>query len=185
MLAFLSLFVLSCASLSAGFRPWDYPDAHPRTQVWLPGRTLINGLVEEKYTSVRQFLGIPYALPPLGDLRFEAPRANRLPRSVQARTLGRSCTQFSTTVPNIYNLDVPEYNIADINSTGEDCLTLSVWTPKEARRLPVLVFFYGGGWYAGGQNTPYTIPTQWVQRTKDLIVVVPKYVGLVDSGYHF
>ena len=77
-------------------------------------------------------------------------------------------------IPNIVNRDVLEYNIRDTNATGEDCLTLSVWAPGRARKLPVIVFFYGGGWYTWGQDTPYLIPTQWVQRTKDLIVVVPK-----------
>jgi carboxylesterase type B len=78
------------------------------------------------------------------------------------------------TSANVFTRDIFELNIADVNSSGEDCLTLSVWTPQHAQRLPVIVFFYGGGWYTGGQNTPYQIPTQWVQRTKDLIVVVLK-----------
>ncbi|KAJ4305468.1 hypothetical protein N0V90_000999 [Kalmusia sp. IMI 367209] len=79
------------------------------------------------------------------------------------------------------NQDVLELNIQNTN-TGEDCLTLSLWTPKRAKKLPVLVFFYGGGWYTGGQDVPYTIPTQWVQRTQDLIVVVPNSRGNI-FGY--
>lgn len=120
------------------------------------------------------FLGIPYAQPPVENLRWEAPRTNQLHGTVNATRYGISCTQFASTATNVYNRDVLEFKIADFNRTREDCLTLSVWTPRHARNLPVLIFFYGGDWYTGGQDTPYQIPAQWVQRTKDLIVVVPK-----------
>lgn len=150
------------------------PTVESQAGATLSSGSVITGVVDANYSSVRQFLGIPYAEPPLGDLRWEPPRANQLPATLNATTLGRSCTQFVTKIPNAHNTVVPEHTIADANSTGEDCLTLSVWTPENATNLPVLIFFYGGGWYMGGQNTPYQIPTQWVQRTKDLIVVVPK-----------
>lgn len=157
--------------VSGHHRP-DYP-----SDIVFLGRSKVKGVIEPDYPSVRQFLGIPYAKPPVGELRWEAPQVKDLPPAVNATAYGRSCSQFVTTVPNMFNTDVLEYNIADANSTGEDCLTLSVWTPQRARKLPVIVFFYGGGWYAGGQNAPYLIPTQWVQRVKDLIVVVPKCVS--------
>lgn len=135
---------------------------------------MVSGVVDQDYPAVRQFLGIPFAQPPVGELRWEAPRANDLPELVNATTYGRSCTQSLGTIPNMFNTDVLEYNVADVNTSGEDCLTLSLWAPQDADNLPVIVFFYGGGWYTGGQDTPYQIPTQWVQRAKDLIVVVPK-----------
>jgi cholinesterase len=105
--------------------------------------TVVTGLVDSTFSSVRQFLGIPYAEPPLGELRFEPPRANKLPVAVNATTIGKSCTQFTNKLsPN----EDPEYSIADGGHTGEDCLTLSVWAPQDATNLPVLVYFYGGGW---------------------------------------
>jgi carboxylesterase type B len=98
-------------------------------------------------------------------------------------------------VPTIFSEDVPEYNIRDVNTTGEDCLTLSIWTPHDGAKegkgkwkgqekddgLPVIVHFYGGGWYTGGQDIAYQIPTQWVQRKRDVIVVVLKFVLLSMS----
>jgi carboxylesterase type B len=165
------LALLSWAWLAVGS---EHEVPRPQPKVKLLGGSVMSGIVDRNYPSVRQFLGIPYAQPPLGELRWEAPRANRLPRSVNATYYGRSCTQFMDTSANVFTRDIFELNIADVNSSGEDCLTLSVWTPQHAQRLPVIVFFYGGGWYTGGQNTPYQIPTQWVQRTKDLIVVVLK-----------
>jgi cholinesterase len=143
-------------------------------EVTLSRGSVVSGVVDRNNSSVRQFLGISYAQSPIGELRWEAPRAIHLPRLVDGTTHGKSCTQFLSTTANIFIRDVLEFNIGNINSTGEDCLTLSVWTPQDAKNLPVIVFFYGGGWYTGGEDTPYQLPTQWVQRTKDLIVVVPK-----------
>jgi carboxylesterase type B len=153
--------------------PEDKVVPQPPT-VTLPGKSKVSGVTDQNYSSVRQFLGIPYAQPPVGELRWEAPQANQLPQSINATSLGRSCTQFDVTTPNLFSKDVLEFNVGNINGTGEDCLTLSVWTPENAEDLPVIVFFYGGGWTTGGQDIQYQIPTQWVQRTKDLIVVVPK-----------
>jgi cholinesterase len=151
-------------------------------QITLPSGSVLTGFVETNYTSVRQFLGVPFAQPPTGNLRWEAPQATTLPAHLNATSYGRSCTQFDYVPANMKNTDVLEFNAQDVATSGEDCLSLSVWTPQTARDLPVIVFFYGGGWYNGGQNTPYTVPTQWVQRTKDLVVVVPKYVRLIESA---
>lgn len=41
--------------------------------------------------------------------------------------------------------------------------------------VPVLIFFFGGGWNMGGEDVPYQIPTQWVDRTPDHIVVSFNY----------
>ena len=143
-------------------------------KVTLPGGSVVSGVIDHNYSSVQQFLGIPYAKPPIGELRWEAPRANQLPLSVNATALGRSCSQFAIETANLFTRDVLEFNNMDYSTTGEDCLTLSIWAPQRTENLPVLVFFYGGGWYNGGQDIPYQIPIQWVQRTKDLVVVVPK-----------
>ncbi|KAF2102069.1 acetylcholinesterase [Rhizodiscina lignyota] len=138
---------------------------------------VVSGAVDARYTSVRQFLGIPYALSPVGDLRWEPPRANKLPSSVDANLLPRSCMQYLAAAPGVYRTEVLQFGIGggDTSNIGEDCLTLSVWAPQQGENLPVLVFFYGGGLNTGGQDVPYQIPTQWVQRTKDLIVVVLNY----------
>ncbi|KAL1609936.1 hypothetical protein SLS60_001601 [Paraconiothyrium brasiliense] len=168
------------------FLPWlasgndvSYPQGD--TQVTLPCGTLVNGLIDANASSVRQFLGIPFAQPPVGNLRWEPPIANKLSSPVKATAYGRSCAQFEPLTPNLENTDVPEFTIQN-KITGEDCLTLSLWTPTNATKLPVVVFFYGGGWYTGGQDVPYTTPTQWVQRTKDLIVVKPNSRGNI-FGY--
>ncbi|KAF2841707.1 acetylcholinesterase [Patellaria atrata CBS 101060] len=171
------LLLLSCAWLTASRATSEHEVPPCQPKVTLPGGSVVSGIIDGNYSSVRQFLGVPYAQPPLGELRWEAPRANRLPRTVNATEYGLACTQFLPSAPNAYQEVQPQFNNRDLNSSGEDCLTLSVWTPERARKLPVMVYLYGGGWYTGGQDTPYLIPTQWVQRTKDLIVVTPNYRG--------
>ena len=70
---------------------------------------------------------------------------------------------------------------------SEDCLTLSVYAPyptgkssqirlkRKSAGLPIIVWIYGGGFNAGGENITYQIPTQWVQRSESHIVVTINY----------
>jgi len=102
--------------------------------------------------------------------------------------------QFLTDLGNsLYVRDVLQFNLQGLNTTGsisEDCLTLSVWAPSNATSgngwsshhhnnggegLPVFIFFYGGGFSTGGQDVPYQIPAQWVNRSPDHIVVSFNY----------
>ncbi|MEV0161416.1 carboxylesterase/lipase family protein [Nonomuraea fuscirosea] len=90
---------------------------------------------------VSVFLGIPFARPPLGDLRFAAP--------VRAEAWGgvRDCVAFGPPPPQQSMLtDTPARDRA-----GESWLTVNVWTPSPgpAARLPVLVWIYGGAYRAG------------------------------------
>ena len=151
----------------------------------------IKGTVSKDQPNVRQFLGVPFAQPPLGALRWEPPQ--ELPKSaasgtVSATKLPPSCPQYLTTIGNsVYKNDVLEFNLQGLNVTGstsEDCLTLSVWTPvianskghaSKTKLLPVLVFIYGGAFVNGGQDVPYQLPPQWVQRTQDHVVVSFNY----------
>lgn len=86
------------------------------------------------------FRGIPYAVPPVGPLRWRAPQP--LPRwktRFAAHDFGHVCMQ----VPPKGDAGV------GIESPSEDCLTLNIWAPKGARRLPVMVWLHGGGYTSG------------------------------------
>jgi carboxylesterase type B len=56
---------------------------------------------------------------------------------------------------------------------SEDCLKLAIWKPagKLLKSLPVVIFIHGGAFSGGSETVPYQIPTQWVQRLQNLIVV--------------
>ncbi|KAH6847627.1 Alpha/Beta hydrolase protein [Chaetomium sp. MPI-CAGE-AT-0009] len=138
---------------------------------------VIHGTFDDATPDVRQFLGIPYARPPVGDLRFAPPQPAPPFGELDAKEMTPSCMQYTNSVPNIQTHEVLEYNLGGLNgSTGpisEDCLTLSIWAPrgKAKKNLPVIMFFYGGGFTVGGTNVPYLIPAEWIQRTQDHIVV--------------
>jgi carboxylesterase type B len=63
-------------------------------------------------------------------------------------------------------------------STSEDCLSLAVWTPayvNSSSRLPVALFVTGGGGVTGGINVPTQLPSQWVSRSQEHIVITINY----------
>jgi para-nitrobenzyl esterase len=94
---------------------------------------------------IRVFKGIPYAAPPVGELRWQAPRPSAPWQGVRDATkAGPACTQGS-----VFGDIAPA-------ATGEDCLYLNVWTParKAGARLPVMVWIHGGGFVAGFGDEP-------------------------------
>jgi para-nitrobenzyl esterase len=109
-----------------------------------------NGIVEglgEQSSGVRIFKGIPFARPPVGDLRWQPPRGPANWQGVrQAIQFGPRCMQQ------------PIFGDMNFRSNGmsEDCLYLNVWTPAKQgnERLPVLIYFYGGGFIAGDGSEP-------------------------------
>ena len=87
----------------------------------------------------RSFEGIPYAAPPVGDLRW-AP-----PHSAAAWTGVRDATRPGADCPQTAGF------LGDPQSDDEDCLYLNVTTPRRTsgRRLPVMFWVHGGGFYSG------------------------------------
>jgi para-nitrobenzyl esterase len=97
--------------------------------------------------AIRVFRGVPFAAPPVGDLRWAPPQPVKHWQGVRkADTFGNHCVQARIFDDIIFRGE----------AMSEDCLYLTVWTPaKSAReRLPVYVWFYGGGFAAGGGDEP-------------------------------
>ena len=87
------------------------------------------------------YLGIPYAQPPVGPLRFLAPRPLLTPATARNTTaFGLSCIQLGGYPP-------------DPSPAGEDCLTVNVWTSPSRKPKPVFVWIYGGSWTTGFAGT--------------------------------
>lgn len=102
------------------------------------------GMVEGKRKgTVRAFLGIPYAAPPVGELRWKPPAAAEKWDGVRKATkFGSHCMQGNVYGDMVFRDPGP----------SEDCLTLNVWAPIDAEKLPVMVWIYGGGFVAGGTS---------------------------------
>ncbi len=108
-----------------------------------------NGIVESvtEKSGVNSFKGIPFAQPPIGELRWKEPQP------VNSWTGVRKCDAFG------YNaMQKKPFGDMGFRSPGmsEDCLYLNVWVPagKPKAKLPVLVYFYGGGFVAGDGSEP-------------------------------
>jgi len=92
---------------------------------------------------VEIFLGIPYAAPPVGDLRWTPPQA------VRHWTETRDANRYGKTCPQVYQLGV----FAAPTSITEDCLYLNVFTTAEGHNSkPVIVWIHGGGNFDGESN---------------------------------
>jgi para-nitrobenzyl esterase len=110
-----------------------------------PQATVETGTVEGAYEDgLQTFTGIPYAEPPIGDLRWRAPRPPLAWKGVRAALeFGPACVQ------------APSKDIS-INDMSEDCLTLNVWSPprRTQSRFPVMVWIHGGAFNTGSARLP-------------------------------
>ena len=135
---------------------------------------MVQGTVEA--SGVRSFKGVPFAAPPVGELRF------REPQPVQNWAGVRKARAFGPRA-----MQLPLYSDMNFRSNGvsEDCLYLNVWTPAKAEgeRLPVLVYFYGGG-FVCGDGSEYRYDGESMAKRGIVVVTVNYRLGVFGFLAH-
>jgi para-nitrobenzyl esterase len=135
------------------------------------GQGTVEGL---QVNGIHEFLGIPYAEPPIGDLRWRPPVAAKPWEGVRRAThFGPACAQVTTLGP-----------FAGPANNNEDCLTLNVFTPEigNASKLPVLVWIHGGG-NMDGSSSDYDA-TRLAAAGKIVVVTINYRLGLLGWLAH-
>lgn len=140
---------------------------HAAGGVWRAGDAAggpVRGATAEGVTA---FLGLPYAAPPIGPLRYASPRP--APRWTEPRDCSRAGAAAIQTFGG-----GAAWLYEPITLQGEDCLFLNVWTPDPRGRRPVMVWLHGGAWRAGRGDAAGTVGTR-LARAGDVVVVTVNY----------
>ena len=122
----------------------------------------IEGVTKDALTI---YMGVPFAAPPLGELRWREPQPVVPWKGTrQATSFAPACMQNGVSMPG----EKPP-------ATSEDCLYLNIWTPAKAadERLPVMVWIHGGGYTNGSASMPLYWGDKLAQR--GVVVVTIAY----------
>jgi para-nitrobenzyl esterase len=134
---------LGCVGLALGMSANVYADSLTvkTEQGKVTGKTINDG-------KVKAFLGLPYAAPPVGDLRWKAPQPPaKWSGDRDASKFGAHCAQNHVFDDMVFQGPAP----------SEDCLFLNVYAPADATdksKLPVMFWIHGGGYSGGGSDEP-------------------------------
>jgi para-nitrobenzyl esterase len=127
---------------------------------------------------VHEFLGVPYAAPPVGPLRFRAP-VHPAPWDGERDATHYGAVATQQPVPGIFGeVTTPRF------ASGDDCLNLNIWTPAlGAAALPVLVWIHGGGFFAGSGTEEYYDGTNFARH--GVVCVTINYRLGIEGFGHF
>ncbi|HUT55633.1 MAG TPA: carboxylesterase/lipase family protein [bacterium] len=157
-LRLIAIFVLICGALAGAARAEDLC-AEPAKTTEGP----VRGMTVHQ-SAACAFLGIPYAAPPVGDLRFKAPAPPAVREgTLTASAFGPACMQVQSVASG-----------GKAKKLSEDCLYLNVWRPAKSGVFPVMFWIHGGGYTIGaGFYDMYDGANLAAQR--DVVVVTINY----------
>jgi len=120
------------------------------------------------------FKGIPYAQPPIGDLRFRNPVEKEPWEGIL------EAIEFGCIPPQPY---IPASSVRD-HPQNEDCLTLNIWTPAcDNENRPVMFWIHGGGFYYGGAPSPRYNGEFLSQRGNVCVISINYRLGALGNLY--
>lgn len=141
--------------------------------------TTANGIIEGEFdikTNIQSFKGIPFAQPPVGNLRWKAPQPVTNWTGVkQTKKFGPRAVQSNIFGDMGFRSD----------GLSEDCLYLNVWSPAKSsdEKLPVLVYFYGGG-FAAGDGSEYRYDGENMAKKGIVTLTVNYRLGIFGFFSH-
>ncbi|HVT36013.1 MAG TPA: carboxylesterase family protein, partial [Nevskiaceae bacterium] len=149
---------------------------------WVQGSVTADG-------AALRWLGVPYAAPPVGALRWRAPQpAAAWSTTLPADHFGSPCTQIGGPYgppPAGKNWGVDNLGTFGKPVGSEDCLTLNLWRPSGTEtRLPVLVFIHGGSNIVGWSGDPIYDGAHLAAAAHALVVTVNYRLGLMGWFTH-
>ena len=166
-----ALAVFTFGLLAAAAAPAQAPACAPGTSVTAPAGDLCGNVQTVGQAKVSEYLGIPYAKPPV---RWQNPVAADPLGSFSATAYGKTCPQPWVCLccnPGCVTKDLPA-------TQSEDCLTLNVWAPGSPpdpqAKLPVMVFIHGGAFVIGSGTAP-TFDGSHLAASGKVVVVTLNY----------
>ncbi|KAK0379950.1 carboxylesterase [Colletotrichum limetticola] len=165
--------------------------AKPVLPRWTVGQSVttssgpVAGHVATGVEQVSEYLGIPYAQPPVGPLRFQPPVKFTGASPINGSDFGHQCMQPAnapTSLEAILKLGIPASAVevtkalGDTGSQSEDCLTLNVWTKPQTgdSKKAVMVWVHGGAFTTGSSRIP-AYNGKFIADQNDVVVVSMNY----------
>jgi len=158
---------------------------------FVPGGTVstssgwVKGGAAQNRTQVSQYLGIPFAVPPVGDLRWTAPQAYTGKGVISATKFSPDCPANVGSIAGLANSpDLVGPNAVRIGNAlgqvgttqGEDCLTLNIWTkPQTGEKAKAVLFWIYGGAFSTGNTANPIYDGEYLAEDEDVVVVSANY----------
>ncbi|OLN86960.1 Cholinesterase 3 [Colletotrichum chlorophyti] len=175
----LGILVATCSLIAATPTLWTVGQSVETTS------GIVQGHAASSAVQVSEYLGIPYAQPPIGVLRFQPPTRFAGSGTINGSAFGHQCMQpgVTGTIPDGFaQLGVPASAasvltvLGDMGLQSEDCLTLNVWTKPQVgeNKKAVLVWIHGGAFTTGSSRISAN-NGQFITDQTDVIMVSLNY----------